>query len=63
MAWSYSEKGNHNIEISGSQVFERTMKISRYDEAEGGENKRRKLVNTFSATESISVPKLEYIVP
>jgi hypothetical protein len=30
------------------------MRKSRYDEAEGGEIKRWKLVNTFSAIESIS---------
>jgi hypothetical protein len=28
------------------------MRKSRYDEAKGGENKRRRLVNTFSAIES-----------
>jgi hypothetical protein len=30
------------------------MRKSRYDEAEGGENKRQRLVNTFSAIEPIS---------
>jgi hypothetical protein len=45
------------------------MRKSRYDEAEGGENKRWRLVNTFSAIESISktqvfsVPVLERFVP
>ena len=32
-----------------------TMRKSRYDEAEGGENKRQRLVNTFSATKSIKL--------
>ncbi len=29
-----------------------TMRKSRYDEAKGGENKRRRLVKSFSAIES-----------
>ena len=45
------------------------MRKSRYDEAEGGENKRQRLVNTFSAiepttkTKFFSVPVLERSVP
>ena len=38
------------------------MRKSRYDEAEGGEIKRWRLVNTFSATESKNLSKTFCIV-
>ena len=38
------------------------MRKSRYDEAESGENKRWRLVNTFSATESKNLSYIFCIV-